>query len=142
MTRLVMKFGGSLLASPHGIRRVGDLVERVSKEGAEIVVVVSALGDVTDTLLQAATDARGWSEREILLTIDELKRLHLSAIEDSSVEKDGKTDLILGVEASLGKLKGTLSGISILGELSPRSKDLVVSFGERLSAPIVSAEIR
>ena len=142
MTRLVMKFGGSLLASPHGIRRVGDLVERVSKEGAEIVVVVSALGDVTDTLLQAATDARGWSEREILLTIDELKRLHLSAIEDSSVEKDGKTELVGGVEASLGKLKGTLSGISILGELSPRSKDLVVSFGERLSAPIVSAEIR
>jgi aspartate kinase len=137
-----MKFGGSLLASHHGIRRAGDLVERARSKGDEVVVVVSALGDVTDVLLQAANDARSWSEREILEAIDKLRRMHLSSFEQSSLRNDGKTEVLQGVEASLGKLRETLLGVSMLKELSPRSKDLVVSFGERISAPIVSAEVR
>jgi aspartate kinase len=137
-----MKFGGSLLASSRGIRRVGDLVERTRREGHEIVVVVSALGDVTDVLLHAANEARGWNQREILEAIDELRRIHRAAIEQSSMRGDRKTEVLQGVEVSLEKLRETLLGISMLKELSPRSRDLVVSFGERMSAPIVSAEVR
>jgi len=142
LTTVVMKFGGSLLASRHGIRRVGDIVERTRKAGAKYVVVVSALGDVTDVLLQAANDAKGRSEDEILQAIDKLRKIHLSAIEQSSLREDGKTEVLEGVEASLDSLRQTLLGVSILKELSPRSRDLIVSFGERMSAPIVSAEIR
>jgi len=142
LTRVVMKFGGSLLASRYGIRRVGDIVERTRKVGDEFVVVVSALGDVTDVLLQAANDAKGWSKDEILEAIEDLRRVHLSALEQSSLRKDGKAEVLRGIEADLDKLRETLLGISILKELSPRSRDLVVSFGERMSAPIVSAEIR
>jgi len=142
MTRLVMKFGGSLLASRHGIKLVGDLVVESHKRGDEAVVVVSALGDVTDMLLQAANDARRWNEEEILGAINELRQTHVSAIDRSSLRDDKKSEVVHAVEASLEKLRETLLGVSILGELSPRSRDLIVSFGERMSAPIVSAEIR
>ena len=142
MTKVVMKFGGSLLASRNGIRRAGDLVERTHTKGDKIVVVVSALGDVTDALLHAASEARSWSEREISKAIDDLRRMHLSAIEQTSLTSDGKREVMHGIEASLDELRGALLGISMLKELSPRSMDLVVSFGERMSAPIVSAEIR
>jgi len=141
MTRIVMKFGGSLLASHYGIRLVGHLVERSRKKRDEVVVVVSALGDVTDTLLQAAGDARQWSEEEILGAINEIRGTHVSAIERSSVGGHEKATVLQGFEANLEKLRETLLGVSILGELSPRSKDLIVSFGERMSAPIVTAEI-
>jgi len=137
-----MKFGGSLLASHQGIRRAGDIVERTRKAGDEFVVVVSALGEVTDVLLQAANDAKSWSEDEILEAIDELRRTHQLAAEHSSLQKDEKEAVLDDIEASLEKLREALLGISILKELSPRSRDLVVSFGERMSAPIVSAEIR
>jgi aspartate kinase len=137
-----MKFGGSLLASAQGVRRVGDLVVRSRKRGAGIILVVSALGDVTDVLLQAASDARSWNEGEILKAIEQIRRVHVSAIDGSSLRDDGKAEVLQGFEASLEELRETLLGISILGELSPRSKDLVVSFGERMSAPIISAEIR
>ena len=139
--RVVMKFGGSLLASRHGIRRVGDIVETARTEGDQVVVVVSALGDVTDKLLQAASDARSWGDKEILEAVGELRKAHLTAIEQSSLRNEMKAEVVQGVEASLERLRKTLSGISILGELSPRSRDLVVSFGERMSAPLVSAEI-
>jgi len=142
LTRVVMKFGGSLLASHHGVRRVGDIVERTRKAGDEFVVVVSALGDVTDVLLRAASDAKSWSEEKILEAIEELRRIHLTAIEQSSLGKNGKAEVLRNIEASLERLRETLLGISILKELSPRSRDLVVSFGERMSSPIVSAEIR
>jgi len=142
LTEVVMKFGGSLLASRHGIRRVGDIVETARKEGNQVVVVVSALGDVTDILLQAATNARRWGVKEILEAVDDLREAHLSSVEHSSLRNERKAEVVRGIETSLEKLKQTLSGISILGELSPRSRDLVVSFGELMSAPIVSAEIR
>jgi len=141
LTRLVMKFGGSLLASRHGIWRVGDIVERAHSRGNEVVVVVSALGDLTDSLLQAANDARGWSEGEISEAIDGLRRTHLHAIDQTSLRRDEKTAALRGIESSLEKLRETLLGISMLKELSPRSRDLVVSFGESMSAPIVSSEI-
>ena len=142
MRRLVMKFGGSLLASHNGIRRVGDIVEKARIRGDEVVVVVSALGDVTDVLLQAANDARGWSQGEISEAIEGLRRTHLHAIEHTTLRNSARTEVLLGVEASLGRLRETLLGISMLKELSPRSRDIVVSFGESMSAPIVSSEIR
>jgi len=142
VTRLVMKFGGSLLASKGGIKRAADLAVERRRKGDDVVVVVSALGDVTDLLLESASEACGWTEREIDGAIDGLRKIHLSCIEPTSLDGGAKKELGSGLEASLVRLKETLLGISILGELSPRSKDLVVSFGERMSAPIVSAEIR
>jgi len=138
---IVMKFGGSLLASPKGIVRAADLVLRGIQEGSEVIAVVSALGDATDLLLRAGQEAIGSDAVKIEEAIRELKLIHSSAIEQTTVEPDKKKALSQKTGLVLEELKRTLLGVSALGELSPRSKDLILSFGERLSAPILAAEI-
>jgi aspartate kinase len=136
-----MKFGGSLVASPQGIRRVADLVLRSRRKGSEVVVVVSALGDVTDLLLRASQEAVGHDMKKIDESIHELKRIHSSAIEQTTLKPDEKRALNEATGLAIEELRRTLLGVSALGELSPRSKDLILSFGERLSAPVLAAEI-
>jgi aspartate kinase len=136
-----MKFGGSLLASHRGVKRAADLVMESRNRGDEIVVVVSALGDVTDLLLEAAEGAVAWSEKKIERTVRDLEEIHHSAVEETTSDERSKGTLLREIDRTLGKLRQTLLGVSILGELSPRSRDMIVSFGERLSAPIVSSEI-
>lgn len=141
-SRLVMKFGGSLVASKGGIRRVADLALARRKEGDEVAVVVSALRGVTDLLLAAAVKATVWDERRIEQAVRGLRKIHVSTVKGTSLQESAKATLVQEIDRTLEKLRQTLLGVSILGELSPRSKDMIVAFGEQLSAPIVSAEIR
>jgi aspartate kinase len=131
-----MKFGGSSLAAPSGMRRAGDIIERHAREHQ--VVVVSASGDVTDRLMRAAQGVPGWSMREINSFIQELRRLHLDIIEASGRPSTPQYEML---DPLFEHLKLILTGISILGELTPRSLDHILSFGERLSAPLLAYEL-
>jgi len=73
--KVVMKFGGSLLASPGGIPRVSGVVSKASKR-MKVVVVISALGEVTDLLLQAATDAKTWDSTQVIHFVDRIRGIH------------------------------------------------------------------
>jgi len=137
-TKLVMKFGGALLAAPGGLGRMASVVESHSVH--RVVTVVSALGDVTDVLLDAGARARRWSSPQIIRLTRRLRRVHMNALEQSGLPLEG--EVLNTIEGLLENLKTTLTGVSILGELTPRSRDLIVSFGERLSAPIFAAAIR
>ena len=136
-----MKFGGSLVASPNGIARIADLVVGSRREGSEVVAVVSALGEVTDLLLQLAQHAAGKDSKKIGEGLRELKLIHSSTIDQTSLEHMGKRALLRTTGETFEELERTLHGVSSLGELSPRSRDLILSFGERLSAPILAAEV-
>jgi aspartate kinase len=139
--RLVMKFGGSLVGSRGGVRKIADVVTGYAARNS-VVVVVSAIGDVTDTLLDAAEKAENWDQREIAKVVERLRRVHWRAISESSLDPEAKDALTKELDGMLMNLRTTLTGISILGELSPRSRDMIVSFGERMAAPIVAAEIQ
>jgi aspartate kinase len=141
MARVVMKFGGSLVASQDGIRRVADIVMASKERGDQVVVVVSALGDVTDLLLKSAYRAQTQDKRAIEPPIRQLRRIHLSALKGTGLNEPRRRAEVKEIDAKLEMLRQTLLGVSILGELSPRSKDMIVSFGERLTAPIVAAEL-
>ncbi len=135
---IVMKFGGSLLGSKRGIQRVAKIVRKYSK-GKKVVVVVSALGYVTDLLLRAADSARNSHASKPLEVVEQLRRLHAKALGQLSTERSDEVARVL--EALYGALGQTLEGVSLLKELTQRSRDLIVSFGERLSAPIVAAAL-
>lgn len=139
--RLVMKFGGSLIASKDGVRRVAEIVSRHSPRNS-VVVVVSALGGVTDSLLDAASNATEWDTIIVTKAVDDLRRLHSNAASRTSLGAQKKAVLLEKLDGMLDELRTVLTGVSILGELSPRTRDMIVSYGERLVAPIVSAEIR
>jgi aspartate kinase len=122
---IVMKFGGSSVANAERIRNVAEIVKKFADKRP--VVVLSAMGDTTDHLLDAADDALNGT-----ISLDKIELLHKNtAIELGVSPKD--------IDPLLSELRTLLTGISMLRELTPRSRDYLVSFGERLSVRLVSA---
>ncbi|MDR0598089.1 MAG: aspartate kinase [Treponema sp.] len=126
---IVMKFGGSSVASAERIRHVAEIVKsRISEKPA---LVLSAMGDTTDHLLEAASAAlkRG------AVSIEAIADLHRDAMVELRLEDQAAAEL----ESLLGELRSLLTGIALIKELSDKTRDYLVSFGERLSARLVAA---
>ncbi len=137
-----MKFGGKSLEDGGSIIHSAKLVKRYYEEGNEIVVVVSAMAGVTDSLIQAANKCYSDpSPSYIRMFIAELSKRHYDAIKCAVKNDEIRAKVISTVERLLDELEKILIGISYLGELTRRSEDYVVSFGERLVAPIFSATL-
>lgn len=125
---IVMKFGGSSLANAERIRHVAQIVRQ--HLGQKPVVVLSATGDTTDHLLEAGAHAlRGEVDCDPILAAHKAIALELG-VEIPQFET-------LGAE-----LRDLLKGISLLRELSPRAKDYLVSFGERISVRLFGAYLQ
>lgn len=122
---IVMKFGGSSVANADRIRHVADIIKKFADRRP--IVVLSAMGDTTDDLLDAADAAlRG------TITVDAVENLHKATARELGIPTEG-------IDSLLCELRTLLTGISMLRELTPRSKDYLVSFGERLSVRIMAS---
>ena len=133
---VVMKFGGTSVEDARAIARTAEIVRGRRSRGLECVVVVSAMSKVTDLLLSAAA-AAGRGDRATALAISSrLRHRHL----DTTAELMGPhaTPLQHTLLADFDALDDLLRGIAAVGELTPRTADLVVSFGERLSSRMVA----
>ncbi len=139
--KIVMKFGGSLVGSSGGPRRLAEIVSRHAAKNS-VAVVVSAMGDVTDVLVEAAEKATRREPGTTEKTLENLRGLHEKAVASTSLDAPAKKVLLKTLNDILEELGTVLAGVSTLGELSPRSKDMILSAGERLAAPIVSAELQ
>jgi aspartate kinase len=141
MKKVIMKFGGTSVCTGENIRQVVDIVTQYSKE-YRVTVIVSALAGVTNKLLEVACQAKKGDEKLVKNITDELLQKHkeavTSAITNTVLQKE-VNQIIENIISELGKI---LTGICYVGELTPKSKDYVVSFGERLSAPIVWGAIQ
>lgn len=139
--RIVMKFGGASVKDGKNILYCANLVKKFS-EGNEIVVVVSAMSGVTDSLMKAANKCCAEpSAGYIKMFIAEMMKKHYEAIEYAVKNEEIKAKVISTTERLFDELEKVLLGISYLGELTRRSEDYIVSFGERLLAPIFSATL-
>jgi len=136
---LVMKFGGTSIGSGEKIKQVAGLISKYRAENT--VVVVSAMSGVTDRLVEISQKvAEGASEDEIKDFIGGIKQKHLATIEEVSVSD--KETVLFEIGRLCAELEKVLVGISYVGELTTRSLDYVLSFGERLSAPILASALR
>lgn len=122
---IVMKFGGSSVANAERIKHVASIIKAYAYRRP--VVVLSAMGDTTDHLLEAADKAV-----EGTVDVAGVAKLH----EETAAELGINIDTI---EALLLELKQLLTGISMLKEVSKRSRDYLVSFGERMSVRMMAA---
>lgn len=128
---IVMKFGGTSVGSSQAIRQVAGIVKSHMKR--EPVVVVSAVGGVTDLLLQAGKEASQGGDP--LSLSGRIEERHAPILRELGV---GKGEVGGFFEAILEVLKG----ISLLREFTPRTSDYLLSFGERMSARIVASCFR
>lgn len=134
---IVMKFGGSSVGTAAAIGQVAGLVEAHRDKGP--VIVVSALQGVTDRLLALADMALAGDLDAVESGLAELRARHRETA--IGVAGDDSLACLSRVDALMNEAGHALRGVSALRELSPRSLDLIVSFGERLSAPIVAAAL-
>lgn len=131
----VLKFGGTSVGSVEAIRKVAEILRKESKKG-QLVVVLSAMSDVTNTLIsisqKAAKRDAGYEEN-----LQELEQKHCKAFR----ELTGSTDC-LEISKLFVRLTEICRGVYLLRELTPRTSDYIQSFGERLSSYIVSEYLK
>ena len=136
---LVMKFGGTNMGDAAAIRHSANLVARSLKEGVRVVVVVSAMAGVTNMLLLVAEAAE---KGDIALANDQIAALrtrHFTAAQLLGAAPDSGT--LRELRELLETLRQAVYGVYLLRELTPRSRDLIVAFGERLSAPLMALSL-
>ncbi len=137
-----MKFGGTSVGTGENIRNVANIVKNNSKKGYKVLVVVSALAGITNQLIHEAKEVKEGKEERIQEFIKELTEKHLQAIDKAIENKKLKNETEADVKKIIEELEKILIGINYVGELTLKTKDQVLSFGERLAAIIVSATLR
>ena len=135
----VLKFGGTSVANAENITKVIAIVDNASKTD-RTTVVVSALGGITDTLINGATTAAEGDEKykEILLQVEQR---HLEVVK-ALIPVTQQSSILSMVKKSCNEIEDICNGIYLLRELSPRTKDRMVSYGELLSSQIIAARCR
>jgi len=131
----VLKFGGTSVMNAENINKTIAIVKQ-NLEQEKLLVVVSALGGITNLLIEASTKAAS-GDTTYTTIIDKIISAHHTVI-DNLLTGTNKEESLAHVNDRLEKFKNILFGISLIKELSPRSLDIVSSFGERLSAFIIS----
>jgi aspartate kinase len=138
--KLVMKFGGSSLASATKIKTAAKTIQMFSGEN-RIIVVASAMGDTTDWLIETGELAQRGKTSHALRIFAKIQKLHLRTAQQVSV-RGRAHPLIADISELNRELERTVEGMSHLRELTPRTRDYLLSFGERLATPIVAAALR
>jgi len=131
---LVMKFGGTSVGSPDALRNMAQIVGNTRKNWERVVVVVSAMGGVTDLLLAGTAAAIRGDVDEVRKTLTAIAQKHTDAIQEGSLDpKTGNA-----IEAGIGELKNLYHAVTVLREASPRAMDAIASLGERMSIHIAA----
>ncbi len=136
---LVMKFGGTNMGDSRAIRHSGSLVGRSLTQGAQVVVVVSAMSGVTNQLLSIADAAERGDIAGANDAIAAMRTRHFTAAQELGAAPDSAE--VRELRELHETLRQAVYGVYLLRELTPRSRDLIVAFGERLSAPLMSVAL-
>ncbi|MEM2337619.1 MAG: aspartate kinase [Candidatus Bathyarchaeia archaeon] len=140
--RIVMKFGGTSVATGLNIHRIAKLIASNINMGRQVVAVVSALDGITEKLIEAAEQAEKRDKGFIHQFKQNLLDRHLKVAEEAISNAFILKEVQVTIAATLEELEKVLTGIVYVGELTPRSRDYILSFGERLSAPIVYGALK
>ena len=130
---IVLKFGGSSVASATQIRQVLSIL---AKQDKPMAVVVSALGGVTDSLHALGTSA---SEGDTAYTeqLKEIEARHINLVQEL-IPVAKQSAVLSSTKQMLNQLETILDGVYMIRELSPKTKDTLLSFGELLSHTIIA----
>ncbi len=132
----VLKFGGSSVAKPERIKGIVTILKKYQARGDKFTVVFSAFGGITDLLIDMAKKAEA-SDHSYMVGYEQFKARHLEAAE-ALISPERFQAIKPKLLQHCEDLQGVLRGIFLVREVSMRTLDYVVSFGERMSAFIIS----
>ncbi|MFK2821277.1 bifunctional aspartate kinase/homoserine dehydrogenase I [Flavobacteriaceae sp. LMIT009] len=135
----VLKFGGTSVGSAENINKVIKIVRNSSKED-NVAVVVSAVGGITDRLLDAADKAvdKDGSYKD---AFEQIKKIHIEIV-DKLLSGESHSIVSEIINGRLSSLERLLDGIYLINELSPKTTDKLLSFGEHMSSLIISEAMK
>src|ERR687886_1998392 len=141
--RLVMKFGGTAINSADKVRHIASLIKSQKEKGNnEIVGVISAARGMTDKISAIPLNIKTSDKQFITDFLKNTRYIHLGIIDQAIKNERLKNEAREVVTALIKELEDILTGVVLLGEITPKSLDYLMSFGERLSTPIVSFALR
>ena len=136
-----MKFGGTSVADEKCISRVVEILDHYHRAGNELCVVVSAMSGITDQLIAVANEVVESRDTTPIDTLVQSLRARNQKVAEK-VAEDYAGEVMEAIDERLENLANILRAVHTLRELTPRSRDYIISFGERFSAPILSAALR
>jgi aspartate kinase len=137
----VMKFGGTSVGDAARIRSAASIAVEASRQRS-VVVVVSAMSGVTNTLIAAAGKAASGDEAAAEALATALLTKHRETIEALISDSEKRRGLLSEIELMIDRAANYCRGCALLGELSPRALDVVAGTGERLASRITAAVLR
>jgi aspartate kinase len=145
MEKIVQKYGGTSIGNANRMKTVASIVQQTLENNIFPVVVLSALSSgrkkdgTTSRLLEAAEEAI--NDGPYYKIIDRIQETHLKIVREAIEVRHLREELEEEVESELHKLKLFLDAIQVIGEISPRSMDVIISTGEKLSARIFTSTL-
>lgn len=136
----VLKFGGTSVGTVESINQVIQIIKENLDEGLKIAVVYSAMGGVTNRLIETGKMA-SQSDPEYSEQLRLLEERHFNAVR-GLIDIKNQSGAIAKVKGLFNELEDLLRGVSLIKELSMRTLDLIVSFGERLSTTIITETLK
>ncbi|MEW5675289.1 bifunctional aspartate kinase/homoserine dehydrogenase I [Flavobacterium enshiense] len=133
----VLKFGGTSVANPQNIAQCISVINGIA---GKKIVVVSALGGVTDILIDAISKAQN-KNNDFKNIVKNLKNRHLETVERLLENKNHKV-IFAYIDDCFSHINTLLEGCFLLGEISEKSKDVLLSYGELLSSRIIYEKLK
>jgi len=135
--KIVMKFGGVCTSSGINILHIADIVQRHLREGDKIVLVISAMAGVTDELINLINLALTSNMSEVGKSVATIREKHIQACSEALKDEKLRLETMQDIEDLVQELYFTLKIVSYLKEASPRTRDRVLAFGEKMATRIV-----
>ena len=135
--KLVLKFGGTSISSPSNIRHVANLIKSLSKEH-KIIPVFSAVSGVTDDLIRITNLIQNRNKEAANSLAKKIIKMHVDVSNQCAKNPKVRKDLANRMKTDIEELEELLHGMLLLGEVTPRSSDYLISFGERLSINLIA----
>lgn len=136
----MLKFGGTSISSAANIRHVANFINSLSKQH-KIVCIFSAITGVTDDLIRITTLIQNRNNDAVNNLAKKIIKSHVQISNDCVKNPKIRKELVNKMTADLSELQELLHGMLLLGEVTPRSSDYLISFGERLSINLVAAAL-
>ena len=138
--KLVLKFGGTSISSAGNIRYVASFINSLAKQH-KIVCVFSAITGVTDDLIRITTLIQNRNKDAVNNLAKKIIKSHTQISNECVKNPKIRKELASKMTTDLSELQELLHGMLLLGEVTPRSSDYLISFGERLSINLVAAAL-
>jgi len=135
---VVMKFGGASLRDARSIKQISKIIKKRIAE--KPIIILSAVNGVTDILVKA-TDQALEDESAIFENINQLSSIHRRLVAETISSPPIRTQTQANLDFLLSRLERLFYGIAYTGECTPRTRDLVITYGERMAVHLLAGRL-